>query len=153
MHVMEACVDLSECPVMSNVLVNLDFTLEIIWIRGLVHISTGKFSDTDLQRDPEFQYGPWLLRMPNPSMFVQWPIGSCKDISWLSSYNLKSEPKDVRARGNFLASSCDTNDSGNTPSFMTSLESRSHNVYLHKSIKRASYCNFWVRTFPVQSKV
>ena len=30
MHVMKASVDLSKCPVMSNVLVDLDFTLEII---------------------------------------------------------------------------------------------------------------------------
>ena len=40
MHVMKASVDLSKCPVMSNVLVDLDFTLEIIWNRGLVHSST-----------------------------------------------------------------------------------------------------------------
>jgi hypothetical protein len=59
MHVMEAVINFSKLPVMSDIFVDFDFALEVIWTRSVYEwFDSCKGPNIYLRRDPEFQSCP-----------------------------------------------------------------------------------------------
>lgn len=137
-HIIETLVDIIQFSVMSDIFVNLNFSIKVIFGKKEKKSTSYFFffSQSHLGQLPWTSPGISVLPLTPPKAVprqtrpvTSWNLEGVKKKN--SCYNGFSEMKQhLRSSRNFLASSSNTDNSRYTPSLMTSFQRSSHDMNL-----------------------
>lgn len=156
MHIVKAIVYRRESALVGNVFIDLDLTVQVI-CRWSMRIAGRNLYARVLTLDEARELGSSFNTTEGGSSPCSpgHQLKSARRVRLSYRQVEVYDGSDIRASGNFLPCSSDSNDCRNSPSLMTSLEGSAHNVDLpHLALApEATRGTRRIQTFPVASKV